>query len=61
MVSTVGTVFSVFMEPMGNEFDFLNKKLASLYVKAETLIEQDGDPESLNELLYEINNTYSLL
>ena len=49
------------MEPTGNGFDFLNKKLSSLYMKAETLIEQDGDPESLNELLCEINDTYSLL
>ena len=49
------------MEPTGNGFDFLNKKLSSLYVKGETLIEQDGDSESLNELLCEINGTYSLL
>ena len=49
------------MEPTGNGFDFLNKKLSSLYVKAETLIEQHGDPESRNELLCEINGTYSLL
>ena len=46
---------------MGKRFDFLNKKLSSLYVKAETLIEQDGNPELLNELLCEINDTYSLL
>ena len=37
------------MELTGNDFDFLNKKLSSLYVKAETLIEQDADPESLSE------------
>ena len=30
-------------------------------MKAETLIEQDGDCKSLNELLCEINDTYSLL
>ena len=49
--SAVGTVFSVFMEPTGNGFDFFKKKLSSLYVKAE----------SLKELLCEINDTYSLL
>ena len=61
-VSTVGTVFSVFMElTTGNNFDFLKKKLSSLYVKAEMLIEQDGDSESVNKLLCEINDTYFLL
>ena len=46
---------------MGSDFDFLNKKLSSLYVKAETLIDQDANPESLNKLLQEINDSYSLL
>ena len=45
----------------GNNFDFLKKKLSSLYVKAEMLIEQDGDSESVNKLLCEINDTYFLL
>ena len=49
------------MELTGNGFDFLNKKLSVLQVKAKTLIEQDGDCKSLNELLCEINDTYSLL
>ena len=30
-------------------------------MKAETLIEQNADPKSLNELLCKINDTYSLL
>ena len=45
----------------GNDFDFLKRKLSSLYVKAETLIEQDGDYATLNKLLCEINDTYFLL
>ena len=46
------------MELAGNDFDFLSKKLLSLYVKAETLIEQNTNPELLNELLCENNDTY---
>ena len=60
-IPTVETIFVIFMELTGNGFDFLDKRLSSLYEKAEMLIEQDGDPESLNELLCEINDTYSLL
>ena len=48
------------MKPTGNNFDFLNNKLTSLYLKAVMMIEQDNNPEMLNEVLCEINNTYSL-
>ena len=60
-VSTIETISGVFMKLMGSDFDFLNKKLSSLHMKAETLIEQDVNPESLNKLLHEINDSYSLL
>ena len=60
-VSSIETISGVFMKLMGSDFDFLNKKLSSLYVKAETLIKQDVNPESLNKLLHEINDSYSLL
>ena len=48
------------MEPTGNDFDFLNNKLTSLYLKVDMMIKQDNNLEMLNEVLCEINNTYSL-
>ena len=45
LVSTVGTIFGVFMKLTGNGFNFFSKKLSSLYVKSETLMQQDTDPE----------------
>ena len=61
LVSTAGTIFGIFMELRGNGFNFFSKKLSSLYVKGETLMQQDTDPELLNELLCKSNDSYSLL